>query len=468
MKKLFLVPILAIFIYFSPMIFAMPNPASVYCENNWGKLEIINSSSWSTGMCTLKSWLKCEEWAYFRWECGKVTINDYKSCSANWWIIFGDVNKKQCEYNREVYVQSWTTIQLNSCLAYYDWCNSCTVTNWKIGWCTLMACSEEEITEPVCTLNFTYWTILKIDSNKLSLVSGDIVEDYKIHEKATIDNKATEDQFVKIEFSTDDNWNKTVTNITVTTYPKPKQWEFCGGIGWISCDTGLVCKLSDIHPDTWWICEKEDASTKICTMDYTPVCWSVEVKCEKNCNSIVYKTFGNKCALESNSKAKFAYNWACKDNLPIHSDYRISEKQKAQIESFIQKWSSKKWEKVVFNKMLVLEKMTNQLLLLSRLHNKKEITIEYLASNLKEIVFNNFNTRVENSLKDLTIYTKLTSNTTSNKFNLISQEWTNEPHLEDGTIIWTIKLKYTDWQNNFENSFVIKYTWDKLDIKLNK
>ena len=38
----------------------MPNPASVYCEQNGNKLEIQPAADGST----------CDEWAYFRGECG--------------------------------------------------------------------------------------------------------------------------------------------------------------------------------------------------------------------------------------------------------------------------------------------------------------------------------------------------------------------------------------------------------------
>ncbi|MBN1168427.1 DUF333 domain-containing protein [Candidatus Woesebacteria bacterium] len=47
----------------------MANPASVYCEENGGELEIITESDGSQfGMCNLKDY-SCEEWAYFRGEC---------------------------------------------------------------------------------------------------------------------------------------------------------------------------------------------------------------------------------------------------------------------------------------------------------------------------------------------------------------------------------------------------------------
>jgi putative hemolysin len=50
---------------------AMPNPASVYCEQNGNKLEIQTASDGSqNGICVFPDGSTCDEWAYFRGECG--------------------------------------------------------------------------------------------------------------------------------------------------------------------------------------------------------------------------------------------------------------------------------------------------------------------------------------------------------------------------------------------------------------
>jgi putative hemolysin len=47
----------------------MPNPASVYCEQHGGKLEIVTNADGSQyGMCALEAG-SCEEWAFMRGEC---------------------------------------------------------------------------------------------------------------------------------------------------------------------------------------------------------------------------------------------------------------------------------------------------------------------------------------------------------------------------------------------------------------
>jgi putative hemolysin len=49
----------------------MPNPASVYCEQNGYKLDIRTAADGSqSGMCVFPDGTTCDEWAYYRGECG--------------------------------------------------------------------------------------------------------------------------------------------------------------------------------------------------------------------------------------------------------------------------------------------------------------------------------------------------------------------------------------------------------------
>ena len=47
----------------------MPNPASKYCGDQGGKLEIRDETSGQVGYCVFSDGSECEEWAYFRGEC---------------------------------------------------------------------------------------------------------------------------------------------------------------------------------------------------------------------------------------------------------------------------------------------------------------------------------------------------------------------------------------------------------------
>jgi hypothetical protein len=49
----------------------MPNPASVYCKEKGNKLEFRTAADGSqNGICVFPDGSTCEEWAYFRGECG--------------------------------------------------------------------------------------------------------------------------------------------------------------------------------------------------------------------------------------------------------------------------------------------------------------------------------------------------------------------------------------------------------------
>jgi putative hemolysin len=51
----------------------MPNPASVYCEQNGNTLEIRTAADGSqNGVCVFPDGSTCDEWAYFRGECGLI------------------------------------------------------------------------------------------------------------------------------------------------------------------------------------------------------------------------------------------------------------------------------------------------------------------------------------------------------------------------------------------------------------
>jgi putative hemolysin len=44
------------------------NPASVYCEDNGGRLDIRTNEEGQYGVC-IKEGAECEEWAFYRGEC---------------------------------------------------------------------------------------------------------------------------------------------------------------------------------------------------------------------------------------------------------------------------------------------------------------------------------------------------------------------------------------------------------------
>ncbi len=51
-----------------PKNVGLVNPASVYCEDNGGTLEIVDTPEGQSGECH-KGNSTCEEWKYYRGEC---------------------------------------------------------------------------------------------------------------------------------------------------------------------------------------------------------------------------------------------------------------------------------------------------------------------------------------------------------------------------------------------------------------
>ena len=52
----------------------IPNPASVYCTDQGGRLEIrTDASGGQQGICVFTDGSECDEWAFFRGECGPRT-----------------------------------------------------------------------------------------------------------------------------------------------------------------------------------------------------------------------------------------------------------------------------------------------------------------------------------------------------------------------------------------------------------
>lgn len=47
----------------------LPNPASVFCEEQGYKLELRTDASGTAGYCIFPDGSECEEWAFFRGEC---------------------------------------------------------------------------------------------------------------------------------------------------------------------------------------------------------------------------------------------------------------------------------------------------------------------------------------------------------------------------------------------------------------
>jgi putative hemolysin len=69
----------------------MPNPASAYCEEQGGTLEIRRGEGGEYGVCVFEDNRQCEEWAMLRGECpvGGIKITGYVTLAAQYCAITG-------------------------------------------------------------------------------------------------------------------------------------------------------------------------------------------------------------------------------------------------------------------------------------------------------------------------------------------------------------------------------------------
>lgn len=54
----------------SPAGVGLANPAAVYCEETGGRVRIETGPEGERGICVLPDGSECDEWLYFRGECG--------------------------------------------------------------------------------------------------------------------------------------------------------------------------------------------------------------------------------------------------------------------------------------------------------------------------------------------------------------------------------------------------------------
>ena len=107
----------------------LANPASVYCENNGGKLMIVDSPEGQKGLCTLPDGTECEEWAYFRGECpsSEHICTEAESRATACTFIYAPVCGKSILNTGQITFQTYA----NEC----DACTAMKVVSYTPGEC---------------------------------------------------------------------------------------------------------------------------------------------------------------------------------------------------------------------------------------------------------------------------------------------------------------------------------------------
>lgn len=92
----------------------LANPASVYCEENGWKLELVFDFGETYGVCHFPDWSFCEEREFYREECfpswnntwsnQDIKIIDFKTCMTAWYPIM-ESYPRQCKYNETTFTE---------------------------------------------------------------------------------------------------------------------------------------------------------------------------------------------------------------------------------------------------------------------------------------------------------------------------------------------------------------------------
>lgn len=129
----------------------LANPASVYCEQQSGTLEIVTDASGAqSGICHLVDGTICEEWAYFRGECH--TTSPGQACTEE---------AKLCPDGSAV-GRTWPNCEFAPCPGEEP--TACTMQYDPVCASVAVQC----VKAPCQTIEQTFWNMCVMNANKLA------------------------------------------------------------------------------------------------------------------------------------------------------------------------------------------------------------------------------------------------------------------------------------------------------------
>lgn len=131
------------------------NPASKFCIDNGGTLEIVTAADGSqSGICTLPGKTKCDEWAYFRGECPSPKDPKYcavdADCDVKANVLFNGICAQNC-FNLDA------PIDYKNCSGKIVWepmVNNCVCNNHECQQSDKHVCTDAEKAAEACTMEY--------------------------------------------------------------------------------------------------------------------------------------------------------------------------------------------------------------------------------------------------------------------------------------------------------------------------
>jgi len=85
----------------------LANPASVYCTEQGGEIEIVTAADGSqSGICQLPTGEVCDEWAYYRGDCPVKEVTNFDECVEKTGTVLESF-PEQCVYNGVTYTKQY-------------------------------------------------------------------------------------------------------------------------------------------------------------------------------------------------------------------------------------------------------------------------------------------------------------------------------------------------------------------------